>query len=355
MLDLGWIAVGATINIPWDSFAGTTGASSAASNYADADILVFKNGSVTQRSSAAGITATTTFDSRTGLNLATIDLSDNTDAGFYTANSEYLVAIDTVTIDSQTVRFWLARFYIGVRPVNVTQLLGTAWLTPGTAGTPDVNAKLWNALATVELPLVPTTAGRKLDVSAGGEAGVDWANVGSPTTTVGLSGTTVAVVTTYTGNTPQTGDSFARIGALGAGLTAVGGLGTGAIAAASFAAGAIDASAIAANAIGASELADGAIDAATFAANAIDAAALATDAVTEIVTAIGALAMVEPSAVPAATATLKATLSWILALSRNKVTQTATEQKVYQDDGSTLVATSTHSDDGTTHTRGEFA
>lgn len=27
-------------------------------------------------------------------------------------------------------------------PANVTQLLGTAWLTPATAGTPDVNAKL---------------------------------------------------------------------------------------------------------------------------------------------------------------------------------------------------------------------
>lgn len=79
--------------------------------------------------------------------------------------------------------------------VSVTQLLGTAWLTPGTAGTPDVNVKLWNALATVELPLVPTTAGRKLDVSTGGEAGVDWANVGSPTTTVGLSGTTVKTAT----------------------------------------------------------------------------------------------------------------------------------------------------------------
>ena len=47
-------------------------------------------------------------------------------------------------------------------------------------------------------PLSPTTEGRELDVSAGGEAGVDWANVGSPTTTVGLSGTTVATVTTTT-------------------------------------------------------------------------------------------------------------------------------------------------------------
>ncbi len=43
--------------------------------------------------------------------------------------------------------------------------------------------------------LKPTTAGRTLDVSAGGEAGLDWANVGSPTTTIVLSGTTVGTVT----------------------------------------------------------------------------------------------------------------------------------------------------------------
>lgn len=195
MIDLGYVAVSSTINLPWDSFTASTGASSAASNYADADILIFKDGSVTQRSSSSGCTATTSFDSRTGLNLATIDLSDNTDAGFYAAGHEYLVAIDTVTVDSQTVRFWLARFLIGVQPVNVTQLLGTAWLTPGTAGTPDVNVKLWNALATVALPLVPTTAGRTLDVTATGEAGIDWSNIGAPTTTVNLSGTTVKTAT----------------------------------------------------------------------------------------------------------------------------------------------------------------
>jgi len=41
--------------------------------------------------------------------------------------------------------------------------------------------------------LNPTTAGRTLDVSTGGEAGLDWANVGSPTTTLALTGTTIAV------------------------------------------------------------------------------------------------------------------------------------------------------------------
>lgn len=41
--------------------------------------------------------------------------------------------------------------------------------------------------------LAPTVAARTLDVSATGEAGVDWANVGSPTTSLALTGTTIAV------------------------------------------------------------------------------------------------------------------------------------------------------------------
>jgi len=53
-----------------------------------------------------------------------------------------------------------------------------------------------------QAPLQPTVAGRSLDVSAGGEAGVDWANIGSPTTTVSLSGTTVGTATTLT-NAPS--------------------------------------------------------------------------------------------------------------------------------------------------------
>ena len=38
-------------------------------------------------------------------------------------------------------------FTSGVVKANATQLLGTAWLTPGTAGTPDVNAKLLGGTA----------------------------------------------------------------------------------------------------------------------------------------------------------------------------------------------------------------
>lgn len=54
---------------------------------------------------------------------------------------------------------------------------------------------LTNLDATVSSRLAPTVAGRTLDVSTGGEAGIDWGNIGNPTTTVALSGTTVATLT----------------------------------------------------------------------------------------------------------------------------------------------------------------
>jgi len=57
------------------------------------------------------------------------------------------------------------------------------------AGGLDIDSRLD---AAVSSRLAPTTAGRTLDVSTGGEAGIDWANVGSPTTTVAFTGTTIA-------------------------------------------------------------------------------------------------------------------------------------------------------------------
>lgn len=146
---------------------------------------------------------------------------------------------------------------------------------------------------------------------------------------------------------------------------------TGAITAAKFAAGAIDATAIAngaidaatfaAGAIDAAAIADGAIDAATFAAGAIDAAAIATGAIDSaeiaagVSTEIWARAMTEPTAPPAVTGAAIDGLAWLVALSRNKLTTTATTTLLKADDGTTTIGTSTISDDGTTFTRGEFA
>lgn len=59
-------------------------------------------------------------------------------------------------------------------------------------------------------PLQPTTSGRTLDVSATGEAGIDLANVGSPTTALNLSGTTIGTATNLT-NAPTSGDLTATM------------------------------------------------------------------------------------------------------------------------------------------------
>lgn len=80
--------------------------------------------------------------------------------------------------------------------------------------------------------LTPTVDNRTLDVSAGGEAGIDWANIGGPTTAQNLSGTNIdvdQVVASVSG--------------------AVGSVGAGGITAASIATNAIDADAIAADAV----------------------------------------------------------------------------------------------------------
>ena len=135
---LGMRAVNSTVYVPWHSFAAATGAPAATTNFAVGDIQIYKNGGTTQRSSTSGFTATTSFDSNTGLQLIAIDLSDNADAGFYAAGSHYDVAVADVTIDGQTVRFWVGSFDIGVQPANVTQFGGTVATASG--GRPEVNS-----------------------------------------------------------------------------------------------------------------------------------------------------------------------------------------------------------------------
>lgn len=63
----------------------------------------------------------------------------------------------------------------------------------------------------------------------------------------------------------------------------------------------------------------------------------------------------EPSAVPAATSSLKDKLNWLFALARNKRTQTSSTQALRNDSDSGNIATSTVADDGTTATRGEWS
>src|SRR3972149_4826962 len=65
----------------------------------------------TERSSLAGGTQLEDFDA-TGMHSVHIDLSDNTDAGFYAAGNEYQVAIVGAVVDTKTVNVPLASFSI---------------------------------------------------------------------------------------------------------------------------------------------------------------------------------------------------------------------------------------------------
>jgi len=189
-------------------------------------LSVYKDNSTTQ--STTGVTLTADFDSVTGLNHFAIDTS--ADGSFYAAGSFFDIVITTGTVDGVSV--------VGSVVASFTIRKNSA--------------------------LKPTTAGRTLDVSAGGEAGLDWANVGSPTTSLNLSGTTistsqaVASVSGAVGSvTGSVGGSVASVtGNVGGNVAgSIGSVATGGIVAASFAAGAIDAAAIATDAITSAELA----------------------------------------------------------------------------------------------------
>ena len=109
---LGDLREDTTVEIPWHSFdAG--GASVTTSGFAAGDIKIYKDGGTSEKTSTNGITVTTDFDSRTGLHLIVVDTSNDTgDSGFWVTGSNYLVAVDAVTVDGQSLRFWAAHFSI---------------------------------------------------------------------------------------------------------------------------------------------------------------------------------------------------------------------------------------------------
>lgn len=142
-----------------------------------------------------GDTSATEMDATNAPGWYLFDLTQaetNGDALLFTAKSSTSgVSVVGRPIDTTPANFTSASIDSSGR-IDVGKWLGTAVSTPTVAGVPNVNVKTWNDLTTVALPLVPTVAGRALDVSAGGEAGLDWANVGSPTTALVLTGTTIA-------------------------------------------------------------------------------------------------------------------------------------------------------------------
>lgn len=154
MINLGDFSFGAIV---YRSFTSISTAGVPSSLGGTPVVKVMKDDGTTQ--STAGVTLVTDLGGTVGLNNVKVDTS--ADATFYASGHDFTVVITAGTLNTTTVvGYAVASFSIEKRSA-----------------------------------LRPTTAGRTLDVSSGGGAGLDWANIKSPTTTQGLSGTTVLEVT----------------------------------------------------------------------------------------------------------------------------------------------------------------
>src|SRR3990167_2612553 len=148
----GDIRLGDTIDLKFTTRSFTTGAPTTLAG--TPVISAYVGNSVTQIT--AGITLTVDFDAVTGLhNVRVVASSGN---GYATA-SNYDLVITTGTVGGVSV---------------VGEVIGSFSIENRSA-------------------VMPTTAARTLDVSATGEAGLDWANIGSPTTAQNLSATNIDV------------------------------------------------------------------------------------------------------------------------------------------------------------------
>ncbi len=148
-MSLGDFPLGTTI---YKSFTTVT-TTGAPTQLAGSPVLsVYENGGTTEITS--GVSLTVDLDSRTGMNLATVVA---TSGNGFEVGKFYDIVITTGTVGGTSV---------------VGYVVASFSLEAGCA-------------------LRPTVASRTLDVSSTGEAGVDWANVGSPTTSVALSNTYV--------------------------------------------------------------------------------------------------------------------------------------------------------------------
>jgi len=213
-INIGDVAANSAVQISFNTY-NSSGAS--ANRTTAGTVKIYKDGSTTERTSTAGIVdnGTTGYDSITGLNLVTIDLSDNTDAGFYAAGHNYHVMVSGAVVDSQTVNPWIGEFSIQNRPVYVSPGTGTGQINlssgnvPIQAGTGTGQLDFTSGVVKANLVQILATA---LTETAGNLAAgfKKWFNVNAPTSTMNqvtlVDTTTVATTATNLTNAPTNGD-----------------------------------------------------------------------------------------------------------------------------------------------------
>lgn len=235
-----------TLEFKFSTFRPSTGAAWSLSS--GAAVTIYKGG--TGNTTGQSTTLTRDWNSITGLNHVSVDLSQ----AFFVDGEVYEAVITTGTIDSVSV----------------------------------VGACVGRFTLRAQASLYPTTLGRTLDVSTTGEAGIDLANVGSPSATLSLSGTTIKAVTDNVGVGSIAADAITANAIASNAITSAK-IATDAIGASQIAGNAITSAKIAGNAIGATQIADNAITADKIATNAIGADEISAGAVTKIQTGLSTL------------------------------------------------------------------
>ena len=220
---LGDFAEDATVYIMFNTFTSDDPSASATiTNFINTDVHIHKDNGLTQRNNAAGITVSVDFDGITGSHMIVIDTSDDTVGGFWVTGSDYFVRIEGTTVDVATVNAVVGHFSIENRfkEVDLTHILGHLLTNTGTqiadafqtmydVSSPVLTAQSVNQTANNNTILAhadygnaklvrSTTPANKLDVSATGEAGLDFNNVKVATGATTLTNITVPTVTTVT-------------------------------------------------------------------------------------------------------------------------------------------------------------
>ena len=155
----GDIAEDATLDVYFNTFTSNDpSASSTITNFAAGDVHIHKDGGLTQRNNAAGITVSIDFDGITGTHLIKIDTSDDTVGGFWVTGSDYMVRIEGTTVDSATLNVAVATFSIENRfnEVDVTKILGHLLTQTGTQ-LADGFQKFFDVGQSWHIPLVGKT------------------------------------------------------------------------------------------------------------------------------------------------------------------------------------------------------